>query len=134
MPLFEVTFDDVGFGCGKDALEELTPEQIAALNSKQLAKEPFPEGIEGILGATLSVDDSVHAGGADEDGDVKCFVSVRLLVEAEDADDAEGIDAPSGLLTMVAEELDPVVDIEGNWEVLDVTSHDPITPASAPSP
>ena len=127
MPVYEVTFDDVGFGCEPDAFAELTQEQIAELTGEWLNRQSFPDGVIGLVGATLSVDDSVYDRGEDEDGDVKCFVSVCLLVEANEYSEAESMDNPDRLLRFVANKLDSDVDLEGNWEVLDCTIHESMT-------
>jgi len=117
MPLFDVTFEDVGFLTKEELSElELSESELAGFTATSIEEGTFPEGVVGVMKASWSPDDSVHEGGKDEEGDIKVFVSITLRVEAEDEDEADYMDAPVGLLTKVTDMLSTEIDLEGNWE------------------
>jgi len=117
MPLFDVTFEDVGFLTDESLSElELSESECGGFTDTSLAEGTFPKGVVGLVKASWSPDDSVYKGGKDEEGDIKVFVSITLRVEAEDESEADYMTPPEGLLTRITDMLGTEIGLEGNWE------------------
>lgn len=123
MPLFDVTFEDVGFTTRKkDFSNEPSQKAIDAFN------EGRTDGIT-LVSISASADDSVHKDGK-ADGEYKVFVSVVLRQEYPDGDPYDydhAEDEP--IMNAARERFFPELGMEGNWETLDYESVDP-----APAP
>lgn len=133
MPQFLVTFEDVAFcsPAADDEVElELTEAELGGFNDTSVAEKTFPEGVLAVRKCTATPDDSVHKKGRDSDGDVKLFVSIDLLVEAEDLDEAYEFEPPVALLAKLADMLSDDLDLEGEW---DNNGADPVDAAPAPA-
>jgi len=116
MPQYEVAFDTTVFlDADADPDADLTEAEAAALTEKFEQEDKVPENIHRIVGATMSADDGQ---GGDE---IKAFISVRMIVEADDYDDAWHAEAPEEMLKEVVETMCPEVDLSGSWEIIDVT-------------
>lgn len=132
MAIFVVTFEDVAFSSdpGLDPEKmEVGEADARSFTDAAAAEGVLPRGVMGLAGARCSADDSVNEGGRDPDGDLKIFVSVRLLVEADDLDAAEAIDPPAEFLTRVSDMMSTEISLECNWEVLEA---EPLENAPAP--
>lgn len=133
MPQFRTTFECTAFaGAGVDPDLGLTEAECDGVTSTFLAEGTFPQGVLGVLGAHVAVDDSVHAEGRDQGGDVKIFVSIDLLIEAADEEAAEEFAPPKDLLSRISDMVSTDYSLDGDWEVLDAQLFE--APASAPAP
>ena len=121
MALFEVSYEDVGYGAA-DTCNELDDEQLLEFIEARKRAGKLPDNIRSMISATYFADDSVYKDGIDEDGNDKVFVAVRLLIETDDVadlNDLEDLPIPTALLKDVAEFLSPGIDMERNWELVD---------------
>ncbi|KVP96624.1 hypothetical protein WJ97_12125 [Burkholderia ubonensis] len=114
-PLFQVTYEDVTFLSSVPDIDVTTVE-AKALTERVKSAHPFPAHITAITGVLLSEDDG------EQDGEVKCFISVTLSMYADDEESAEHDAVPTALLKAIAEAVDPVMSAgcEGNWAVNEV--------------
>ena len=124
--LFEVKFESPGFvGNRKDAKkivtdhDGLTESFCGGFNDQTTQDGEFPDGVVGVVTGYITEDDGQGK------SDIKVFVSVTLLVEAEDAGAAESFETPVGLLTTLADVMGTIEDecllsLDGDWEVVDV--------------
>lgn len=122
MNTFEVTFESSGFVSSNDVVgSEIST--LAALGFTEVAAKEglFPAGVKSLVRGYVTDDD----GGA-EDGQTKVFVSVTLLVDAENETLADEFVPPEALLTRITDSL---LGVEGEssislddhaWEVVEV--------------
>lgn len=136
MPTFRITFETTAFGGEAGASDEVPHGSLAEIFEAVRADlgDRMPSAVVGLASASHSVDDSVYDGGMDEEGDVKSFVTVALLVEVDGEEDAnrfaenpgrevlEFLDRVSGAF---AEGLEP----EDAWEHADGPDQEFPTPA-----
>src|SRR5690554_2203798 len=119
MPKFLVTFDKTAFvpnvKANKDGFE-LTDAKVAALSDEMKAADLFPEGILAIRRVPANPDDTNRRG-----EDIKTFVTIDLVVRADDEDDAHYVKPPGALLSRIAMELGPVLEdlSTSGWEQLE---------------
>jgi hypothetical protein len=122
MPLYDVTFEDVGFAKDKDISgSELGTIEAEAFSETARSEGLFPAGVLAIVRGGISLDVEDDDPEDDEEGGHKRFVSVTLRVEAEDEDAASMIDPPRQILNTIAEMIagEFSFDMEGNWELMD---------------
>ena len=97
----------------------LTESFCGGFNDQTTQDGEFPDGVVGVVTGYITEDDGQGK------SDIKVFVSVTLLVEAEDAGAAESFETPVGLLTTLADVMGTIEDecllsLDGDWEVVDV--------------
>lgn len=129
MKRFVVTIEDTAgssLGIESDPIEHaLSSTEMRAYIETRAKEGTLPSGVVGLIDAHTAPDDSIYENGRDEDDDVKLFVSIGLVVEAEDFDDAEDMTIPEAMLNEIAAMLGDDLDLEGNWEILEVVDHRP---------
>ena len=121
MAKFEVTFEDVGFTSDPGVAEaELTEAEAESLTAAAREEGTLPAHVLAVVRGYATPDDSVYPGGKDAEGDIKAFVSVTLLVEADGEEAAS--EPPERLLAALAEIMGGGrLDLERSWEAMDCT-------------
>lgn len=129
MTVYDINFDATAFASADilrdDLYEELHEEFIVGFNEISLAEGNFPTGVLEVIKASISPDDSNH-----EDGEWKVFANITLRMEVSEEQDPHQIEAPERLLATLVDSLNIKVDLDGEWEVLDI---DPIEQAVSPA-
>ncbi|MDO9179469.1 MAG: hypothetical protein Q7U16_14305 [Agitococcus sp.] len=121
MALYKVYFEEVGYLDNDSAVNSEVTEHEAMGFTEQSVKEGlFPANIVGVTGGYITADD------AQGDCDIRCFVRISLIVQADSLQQANRMTPPVDLLTKVLDMLvqsdTPVsFEAEDNWAVVDVT-------------
>ena len=124
MPYFEVTFEDMGFTSSRASSENtLTANQIHRLMVEERHERKLPAGFIALTEAYSTPDDG------QDDGDIKVFTPVKLLVRANSAKDAEHLAPPRRFLEKVVGVICGNIAMEGNWEITEVTETEPEYPS-----
>ncbi len=124
MPQFELRYEATAFTNNK-SLDgaELTEEEGLGFTETSLEEESFPSGVVAVLRGHIALDD-------DQGEDAKVFVSVTLVVEADDEDEAEAFEPPEDLLATIADMMantrpECSFDLEAHsWELIDIDEAD----------
>lgn len=122
--LYRLTFDNVAFSSAPPAADpielEADLEKMEAFNDSRPGAKDWPEAILAITAVKASPDDSVYENGR-QDGGVKLFVSVEVLIDAENEKAVEALAVNGEWLKMTAGLLqhDHELDFEETWDLLD---------------
>lgn len=124
MPKYVVSFDNVAFSGSipkaNDPVElELSEAELGGFNDTKTAEGTFQKGVVGVAHCRANPDDSVYKNGRDETGDLKLFVSIGLIVEADNEDQAEQIEPDREMLATLTDMLADGLDLEETWDMLE---------------
>lgn len=120
MQKFEVKFDGTSFTSNPDLTElELGEAELATLNDQLKSRGELPAGVFGVVSASVSPDDG------QEDDDCKVFITITLLMEAENEHQADYLEAPAALMekvvaALIGDKADDGLELDGAYEVLEV--------------
>jgi hypothetical protein len=113
MPRFAVQFEEVTYLDDRTELNAaLDAGEAETLTEKLLSqkKKFFPAGILGVSEAYITEDD------AQGDSDIKCFICIKLIIEATTQEAAEATQAPTELLSAIADDFGHSWSFEENWQ------------------
>lgn len=130
MPLFKVSFEDVGYADDEDISgSEMTQIEAKAFTETSRAEDTLPRGVVAVLGGAISTDKEENDG----DGDIKRFVAISLLVEADHEEEALEFTPPADFLSKIADIIagEHRFDLENNWEAVEADEHKAV---EAPAP